>query len=332
MCGGTGLLPCPVCTASARVGSVEFEVRGATAADVAQVGKAFLTQGLEHMASDAKAQAILSGYEFEREVAAIYRALGAKVEVDVGLAGSQIDILLREKTSSGLEVLVAVECKAHQRPVGVQSILSFAVVAQLLRERKLIDRATVVARAGFTHQARQAASQYGIELLELDDLKQRAHGKQKEIDAAELDLAAEQSSEQHARRTRVFVVMPFSKEFEDVYLLGIRDVAERLGFIVERADDIEHTESIVDVVRTRIRAADAVVGDTTGANPNVLYEIGYAHGIGVPTVLIARTGSDLPFDLHGTNHILYGTIVELRRGLEKRLSSLNRTGEVQEKL
>jgi nucleoside 2-deoxyribosyltransferase len=91
---------------------------------------------------------------------------------------------------------------------------------------------------------------------------------------------------------------------------------------VERADDIEHTQSIVDVIRARIRAADAVVGDTTGSNPNVFYEIGYAHALDSPTILIARKGSQVPFDLNAVNHIMYETIVDLRQRLKMRLSAV----------
>jgi hypothetical protein len=324
VCGESGLLRCSAYSGSGQIGTFKFEVYGHDAGDVERVATAFIDKGFAHMASKTKAEAILAGYQFEREVAAIYRALGARVEVDVGLAGSQIDVLVREQTPSGSEVTMAVECKSSQRPVGIEAIVLFASVAQLLRHRGLINRATVVARSGFTRQAREAASEYSLELLELADLEQRAKGKQDAIDVAEREFAKEQSTPDRDRPKRVFVVMPFSKEFEDVYLLGIREVAENLGFTVERADDIEHSESILDVIRARIRAADAVVGDTTGSNPNVFYEIGYAHALESPTILIARKGSNLPFDLRSVNHIMYETIVELRERLKKRLSALLR--------
>jgi nucleoside 2-deoxyribosyltransferase len=125
-----------------------------------------------------------------------------------------------------------------------------------------------------------------------------------------------------AKRLKVFVLMPFAKDFEDVYVLGIRDVAEGLGLVVERADEIEHSENILDAIRARIRAADAIIGDTTGSNPNVFYEIGYAHALERPTLLIARKGSHVPFDLRSINHIMYETILELREGIKKRLTAL----------
>jgi hypothetical protein len=45
--------------------------------------------------------AYLAGYNLERCGAAIFRALGAHVEHDVSLAGSQIDLLVREQSASG---------------------------------------------------------------------------------------------------------------------------------------------------------------------------------------------------------------------------------------
>ncbi len=326
-CGGSGTVKCPVCSGTGEVGDLKFQVQGRDAAGVERVATRFIDKGFEHLASKRKSEAVLAGYQFEREVAAIYRALGAQVEVDVGLAGSQIDVLVRERTSSGSEVAIAVECKSFQRPVGIKPVVSFASVALLLKQRGLIDRASIVARSGFTRQARDAASEYSLELLELADLEQRAKGKQAAIEVAEQQFAEEQIAPDRERPKRVFVVMPFAKEFEDVYMLGIRNVAEDLGFIVERADGIEHTQSILNVIRARIRAADAVVGDTTGSNPNVLYEIGYAHASDSPTILIARKGSQVPFDLSSVNHIMYETIVELRERLKKRLSAVLIGGE-----
>lgn len=67
--------------------------------------------------------------------------------------------------------------------------------------------------------------------------------------------------------------------------------------ISSRADDIEHNDDLLDIIYERIRSADAVVADTTHCNPNLFYEIGYAHALGRPTILITRAGETLPFDL-----------------------------------
>ena len=56
---------------------------------------------------------------FERKVAAIFRALGANVEHDVSLAGTQIDILVSEKIPSGSLIKSAIECKYILNPLAL---------------------------------------------------------------------------------------------------------------------------------------------------------------------------------------------------------------------
>jgi hypothetical protein len=90
--------------------------------------------------------------------------------------------------------------------------------------------------------------------------------------AQEKKLASTRSA-----RRKVFVIMPFAKDFDDVYILGIREVAAKLGLVVERADNIEHNIQILEVIQQRIRDAELIVADTSLPNPNVFYEVGYAH-------------------------------------------------------
>ncbi len=265
-----------------------------------------------------------TGYDFEREVAAIYRTLGAKVEHGVDLAGNQIDIVTTEQTPSGSQIRTAIECKSYARPAGVDVVNSFGAIAYLLRQRSLIDRATLIAANGFTVQARNAARTHDIELLDISDLQQRIRGREPQVrsEEAQVDVERQRLIQTPNRQKRLFVLMPFSKQFLDVYILGIRDVAEKLGITVERADDIEHNEGILEVILERIRSANVVVADTSGSNPNVFYEVGHSHALHKPTILISRTGDKIPFDLQNINHILYETIVELRERLEKRLRAL----------
>lgn len=268
--------------------------------------------------------AFLKGQQFERDVAAIYRLLGAEVQRDVSLAGNQIDILLKERTSSGSEIKTAVECKAFSRPVGVDVVNHVASVGLLLRDRTLINRIMVVSKSGFTKEARSSADTHDVQLLELSDLQQRVHGRERALHKFEKELeeAQIQSLKKVDRPKRIFVIMPFSKEFDDVYLLGVREVAEKLGLVAERADDIEHNEQILDIIQNNIRTCDIVIADTTHQNPNVFYEIGFSHAVKVPTVLISRSGQKMPFDLKAMNHIFYETIVELRERLASRLGSM----------
>lgn len=207
--------------------------------------------------------------------------------------------------------------------MGSETVNALAGLFHLLKSRGKANAAILVAQAGFTRAARDAARAHGVELVEIDDLRQRLGERAHAFEAAAREIQAE--DERHTREgrpPRIFVAMPFSREFNDIYLLGIRDVAERLGYVVERADEIEHNGSIVDVITNRLRSCDVLVADTTTTNPNVLYEVGYAHALDIPTVLICREGESLPFDIEAVNHVIYGSIVDLREKLERRLRAM----------
>lgn len=259
--------------------------------------------------------------QFERDVADIYRILGARVKHDVALAGNQIDILIEEHTSSGTELRTAIECKSFSKPVGVDIVNSIAGLAVLLKSRNLVDQFVIVSASGFTRASRESAEAHGVILLEFEDLKQRITGLKVELTKAK-DAEKEKSEAVSLLKDRTkhaFVVMPFTPEFNDVYILGIREVAEDLGIVVERADNIEHNQSIPEVIRERIRLCDVVIAETSEHNPNVFYEVGLAHGIEKETILICRNVEDIPFDLSAINHIIYAGIVELREKLSERL-------------
>jgi hypothetical protein len=263
------------------------------------------------------------GWEFERAVAAVYRTLGAQVDHNIALAGNQIDLLVRERTPSGGVLRIAVECKAYSRPVGVDVVNSFGTVAYLLKQRQLIDRAYLVAKTGFTLQARNSATAHDIGLVDFAELMQRVAKEGRLVSQAECLLDQEYRATAHEpnKAKRLFVVMPFSVEFDDIYILGIREVAERMGLIAERADNIEHNEDILKTIQDRIQTCSAVVADASTANPNVFYEIGYADGTGRPIILICRANDRdaVPFDIRSKNLILYSSIVDLRARLDRRL-------------
>lgn len=109
-----------------------------------------------------------------------------------------------------------------------------------------------------------------------------------------------------------FVLMPFSSEFDDVYRLGIKKTCEAEGFVAERVDEQKFSENILERIYRQIAASDIVVADMTGRNPNVFYEVGYAHALGKQCILLTSNSADIPFDLKHHRHIIYdGSIVTL---------------------
>jgi hypothetical protein len=119
----------------------------------------------------------------------------------------------------------------------------------------------------------------------------------------------------------VFVLMPFDASFDDVYKLGIKPAAEGAGAYCERIDEQIFAESILQRIYNQITKADLIVADMTGRNPNVFYEVGYAHAIGKTAILLTRNADDIPFDLKHYPHIIYGgSITGLKDDLGKRIA------------
>ena len=122
----------------------------------------------------------------------------------------------------------------------------------------------------------------------------------------------------------IFVAMPFDKKLDDVFHYGIRNAVNRAGYLCERADEVLFTGDILDLIKRRIRNASLVIADLTTANPNVYLEVGYAWGLGIPTVLIAQDPQELKFDVKGQKCIIYSGIRELEEKLSHELIGLRK--------
>ena len=117
-----------------------------------------------------------------------------------------------------------------------------------------------------------------------------------------------------------FVLMPFDSEFDDRYRLGIKETAKNLGILAERVDEQIFRENILERIYRQIDSADLIIADMTGKNPNVFYEVGYAHAKGKLVILLTSDADDIPFDLKHRRHIVYGRSLSiLRQRLEEEL-------------
>jgi nucleoside 2-deoxyribosyltransferase len=117
-----------------------------------------------------------------------------------------------------------------------------------------------------------------------------------------------------------FVLMPFDSRFDDIYNLGIKETCDQAGAYCERVDEQFYQGTILDRIYNQIAKADFIVADMTGRNPNVFYEVGYAHALGKRTILLMKDASDIPFDLKHYPHVIYGDrIGVLRDGLRQRV-------------
>jgi nucleoside 2-deoxyribosyltransferase len=129
---------------------------------------------------------------------------------------------------------------------------------------------------------------------------------------------------------RVFVVMPFKKETEDLWEIGIRETCERLGLECIRADKLTEPGFLVAQMYKQIELADLIIGEMSERNPNVFYEIGYAHARGKVTLLLADRYEALSaFDTSGFRHQIHeGRVTRVREILEEVLPTCLPGGEL----
>jgi hypothetical protein len=128
------------------------------------------------------------------------------------------------------------------------------------------------------------------------------------------------SSRSTQPKSFVFVLMPFDPKFDDIYKFGIKGAADEVGAYAERVDEQTFTEGILDRIFNQISKADVIVADMTGRNPNVFYEVGYAHALGKVVLLLTQNADDIPFDLKHRPHTVYGGKIDsLRTALAPKL-------------
>ncbi|MET4229846.1 hypothetical protein ABIB83_004612 [Bradyrhizobium sp. I1.8.5] len=120
-----------------------------------------------------------------------------------------------------------------------------------------------------------------------------------------------------------FVLMPFASDFDDIYKVGIKSIADELGIVAERVDEQIFSETMLERIYRQIDAADFIIADMSGRNPNVFYEVGYAHARGKLCTLLTQDADDIPFDLKHHRHLVYGrSIVDLKKMLRPELEWL----------
>ncbi len=106
-------------------------------------------------------------------------------------------------------------------------------------------------------------------------------------------------------RPKAFVLMPFSPLMDQVYSALIKPALDAAGYVASRADSDLNQVAIMRDVVSGIQHAQLVVADMTGRNANVFYELGLAHGLQKPVILLAQSTADIPFDLGAYRTVIY---------------------------
>ena len=144
-------------------------------------------------------------------------------------------------------------------------------------------------------------------------------------------LRLEEIRKDLASNDRVFVAMWFDASMDKPYDEGLHLGIRNAGYTPVRLDrEPAHGDRIDAKIIVEIRRSRALVVDATELRPNVMYEAGFADGLGLPVIWTVRKDfvDKLPFDTRQLLHVCWETPADLAEQLrwivEQRLGSRNR--------
>jgi hypothetical protein len=120
---------------------------------------------------------------------------------------------------------------------------------------------------------------------------------------------------------KVFVLTPFARSYRETYDEIAKACAE-VGLLAKRGDEEYVEGGLLSHILREIASARIIIAIIDGRNPNVFYELGIAQAIGKPVMMVARMGTDAPFDLRQQQLVLYADSSDLRDRLRAGLARL----------
>lgn len=176
-------------------------------------------------------------------------------------------------------------------------------------------RNTVIETYKVPAEAFTEFKQVFLESLETAELLSRHGEKIRIVDVTTRDSSTPAQSERLKKLERAtnvgahdtcFVMQPFAAPLGDYYEKIYKPAIEKAGLRPVRADaEIFATGKIMDQVWQGINTAKVLVAELTTRNPNVFYELGLAHALKKPVVLVSAKEEDVPFDLQHIRVIYY---------------------------
>jgi hypothetical protein len=121
----------------------------------------------------------------------------------------------------------------------------------------------------------------------------------------------------------IFVAMPFSDDFDDIYWYGIKRPIEKAACKPEMLKHEKFSGDIIERIKKRIEESELVIADITGNRPNIFYEIGYAHALNKKVIFLSQD-KEIPFDIITQRNIFYlpKKIKELEQELKEYLDEI----------
>ncbi|MBX9838055.1 MAG: hypothetical protein K2X69_07025 [Silvanigrellaceae bacterium] len=121
----------------------------------------------------------------------------------------------------------------------------------------------------------------------------------------------------HSVAPKAFVVMQFSSPFNELYQDVIKPICDEFKLNVLRADETYGPGLIIADITKEISESRIVIAEVSPLNSNVYYEVGYAHALNKPTILIAEKTVKLPFDVSPFRTLFYENSIAGKKQVEE---------------
>lgn len=131
------------------------------------------------------------------------------------------------------------------------------------------------------------------------------------------------------KKGQITCLMPFHKTYEYAYN-HIKKACSDTGYTCLRSDTPFDPNNILKHTIELILESQIIIGLVDGRNPNVYYEIGIAHSVGKPVILISKASRDksIPFNVRSNRFIFYKKGHDL---VEQLATALNSVKQVETK-
>jgi hypothetical protein len=106
-------------------------------------------------------------------------------------------------------------------------------------------------------------------------------------------------------RRDLLALVPAGVLAGQIYREAIVPVAQEYDLTVGRVDDLFAARDCLTTIWASIYASDLIVAVCAERDPAVFYELGMAHTVGKPTILLAQTIEDIPYNIRYQHYILY---------------------------
>ena len=125
------------------------------------------------------------------------------------------------------------------------------------------------------------------------------------------------------KKGQITCLMPFHKTYEYAYN-HIKKACSDTGYTCLRSDTPFDPNNILKHTIELILESQIIIGLVDGRNPNVYYEIGIAHSVGKPVILISKASRDksIPFNVRSNRFIFYKKGHDLVEQLATALNSV----------